>query len=137
MTLSTGSAGPPWLLWISRKKQETAYILFGLAGVAIVACMWLLWLHRDLWWPEIISLAAVAIVGFVGGIWYMNRGQDGLTDEQAARMLVLSVGSLLGLCIDFVAIFRTVLWWSIITSMDKWQGPGSWRMVYWGCAALL
>jgi hypothetical protein len=128
---------PNWLLWMSRKKQETAYILFGLAVVALGLGIWLLWQHRDDWMPEIVFLGGFIVVAVAGAVWYTTRENDTLSDVLAARILVLGVGALFGFGIQLVIVARTIGWWSYITSMDKWHGHDSWRIIYWVVANLL
>jgi hypothetical protein len=138
MSMAPNSNQPFWLDWITRKKQETAYILFGLAGAFALLCIFLLIRQRDDWLPEAIVCGMLFFVIGAAGLWYPNRQGDSFTDLEAARVLVLGVGAMLGLGIAVISICRVITWWSVLTGgTEKWQGPDGWRILYWVGATML
>ena len=131
-TPATTPATPQWLDWITRHKRETGYVLLGLTALFLVLGVYLFWKHYTNWFPEIVVCGALMLVTGLSAAWYVNRQGDGMSEEEAARVLVLGVGALLGLCIEIDSIWRTVTWWTWLTGgMEKWQTAGGWRFLYW------
>lgn len=127
---------PGWLAILDRRRKETAYGLFGLGALLILAAVVLiLQYHRDAV-VEILACFGLGLVSLSAGYLHLPKeGEPAAADANAGRRLVLIMGGAFGFFLLFIALGRAVIWASYFTGgTEAWQGEGSWRV--WLCIFL-
>jgi hypothetical protein len=123
---------PKWLEALSRHQQQTANVLLVGAGLFAAAAVFLGVQYRWEGWIEAAACGLFAVVLATGGFWSKSREPGAMSDLDATRMLVLSVGGLLGFFIALLAFGRAIRWINYFTGgLETWQGEGAWRI--WVC----
>src|SRR5579883_1948189 len=127
---------PGWLIALDRRRQETAYALFGLGAALLIAAAVLLFKYG--WEAPLEFLACLAFGLVLLGSGYAHMPKEGGTGAgnlNATRRLVLVIGGAFGFFLLVIAVGRAIGWMSYFAGgVEAWQGEGSWRI--WLCVFL-
>jgi hypothetical protein len=129
----TRSAGHKWLIYLTEHRQGTAYGLFLLSALAVVPAALALQ-HRTDYLPICLGAAVCALVALLAAVWQLGREPGQLSDLDATRALIVTVGGLWGLFISLTALAQAWHWRTVfLGGVEKWQGPDRWQI--WACVA--
>jgi hypothetical protein len=129
MSNTPNSSETYWLESLGRSKEQTSFALLGTAVAAAGAGIVLIVLNKPSTMPIIFGCiwAALALGGI--GLWSLLRERGQMSDADAGRALVVSVGALLGLGLFFVAVLFVYTWWETVGGgLEGWQGENGWRI---------
>jgi len=125
---------PPLVQWLATKQKQAAYTLLGAALVLVVATVLLaVWLTRMTDKPWAPSLGyAVVVFGVLAAVAALGTGLFRLlqqpggesTELLVARMLILTVGGLVGLGLFLAGLVLAWFWWDSVLAWLDTDGPG-------------
>ncbi|HXG10437.1 MAG TPA: GldG family protein [Gemmataceae bacterium] len=122
---------PAWLEFLTRRRKETAYALFGAAAVAAAIGAWVGYRHNWENGPIWLWALTLGIIALGAGLWQWFREPAAQVSEiEATRLMVLTAGGLAGLVTTVVLGLGLVWqWWPHIAGGWKvWQGEEGWRI---------
>src|SRR5262249_6110551 len=118
-----------WLEGLAQRRRPTAYTLFALCVVLLNVAVVLAFKYRAEYWDATLVTAFLALVPLGAGLWYLLREPGEVSDVDAARMLLLTIGGLWGLGLVALSGSFTFHWWEHITGgMKALQGKEGWRV---------
>src|SRR5947209_6035471 len=95
--MTQAASHPAWLLALARRRRESAYAL---AAVGVALALYAAWRGYKYHWelaPLTLWTGALALVALGTAFWQFARRDDELSDADATRLMVLTVGGLVGL----------------------------------------
>jgi hypothetical protein len=120
---------PDWTAVLEKNRQNISYGLIGLGGALVIASAILWW--RNGWESAalIVSFVLFGLTALGAGLWFQTAATGGLSGKDAARLLVLILGGVLGFAVTLGAAWQTVLWWHYVGGgPEVWQAEGGWRI---------
>jgi len=130
---------PPWLQAIARHSRPVGQALLAVAGG-------LLLLDGILWYkyggpaaPVIAGTFICAVALAAGGLWFLSPPSGTLGGTDAARLLVLIEGGVIGLALTVFTFWQMIPWWKDVSTIEAWRGENRlhpWLLVTTGLVGL-
>lgn len=138
MSISPRQAVFAWLEALGQRSREIAYVLYVVAAAAGLGGAILIYKDYQDNLPFWMYLATIALIALGNGLWLMLREAGSLTDADAARLVVLTVGGLTGLATTVVlGIGLTWKWWETVSGgWPAWTGAEGTRL-WWVMLAVV
>jgi hypothetical protein len=130
-----------WLEILSRRREPIAKALLAGGFILAVFTCYRLWIYfRDPasgTWVDFVFTALMGSCLLGVGFWQYHRiSGDKLSEEEATRLLILSLGGLTGFCVTVLSLCLGFHWWDIFSGgVESWRKEG-WR-VTWTILALV
>jgi hypothetical protein len=133
MTTDLQTPPPAWAQAIDRNRRPIAQGLLVAAGVLLVLAIVIWYKYRGEQAPVIAGCVLMAVAAACGGAWGLS-GSPGVAGAEAARILVLIEGGVLGLALTVFTFWQMVLWWKDVAGgAESWRGENRWHL--WVLAA--
>jgi hypothetical protein len=118
-----------WLDKLARNRRQASLVLYAAAAVLAIIPIWIGVKYRADYLDVVIMTTLLALVPLAAGLWNQVRDPEEMSETDAARMLVLGVGGLIGLALVLLSAVLTYHWWSFLTGgMKTLQGADGWRI---------
>ncbi len=120
---------PDWAAALGKNRQNVSYALIGV-GLALVIAAAVLMVWKG--WESAALIVSFLLFGLTAlgcGLWFQAGTTGGLSGKDAARLLALILGGVLGLAVTIGTVWQTVPWWHYVGGgPEVWQAEGGWRI---------
>jgi hypothetical protein len=129
MTTDQPTPAPPWARAIDRNRRPVAQVLLALALVLLLATIFVGFRYGTPQAPAVVGTFLVALAALGGGLWFLSDPSGDVRGTDAARILVLIEGGVLGLALSVFTVWQMVLWWKVVSGgTAAWRGEDRWEL---------
>jgi hypothetical protein len=119
-----------WLDQLGQRRTEVAVTLLVKGMVWIVVALILKYREVPNYEVPAFGLGFAALASFATGLWFLLDTNSNLSGREAARILVLLLGGLIGIDLFLVTIGYVYVWReTVFAGWDEWQGKEGGRIL--------